>query len=186
MADKRQQIEAAATDAIKKGGLSSVSFRTLADEVGVKSSSVHYHFPTKADLAEAVVRGYTDDFNGVLSNILREERNLRPRLYRLIEVFDDVNARDELCLCGAIAADAVSLDDATRRALRTFFRVTEAWLEALLDEAQDELRTELESAHIARVLMAGLEGAGLVDRAVGGTDHLEAYRRLVDSFTTGG
>ncbi len=185
MTDKRQQIEAAATEAIKHGGLSSVSFRTLADEVGVKSSSVHYHFATKADLAEAVVRGYTDEFSGALAQIAREEKTLRGRIERLIEAFEDNAAKGDFCLCGAIAADAVTLEDATQRALRTFFRVTEAWLTAVLDEGRDELNTNLASADIAKVLLAGLEGAGLVDRAVGGTEHLEAFRRLVASFTTG-
>ncbi len=185
MADKREQIATAATSAIKTGGLSSVSFRTLAEEVGVKSSSVHYHFPTKADLAEAVVRGYTEDFNAVLGKIAREEKTLRGRLQRLVDVFSGVVDHNELCLCGAVAADAVTLDDATRRALKTFFRVTEAWLVAVVDEARTELSTELDSDDVARILMAGLEGASLVDRAIGGVDHLESYRRLVNSFTLG-
>lgn len=185
MADKRHQIEEVATAAISKGGLSSISFRTLAEEVGVKSSSVHYHFATKADLAEAVVRGYTDKFNGVLAQIVRDEKTLRGRIEALITAFEGLAEDGMFCLCGAVAADASDIDDATQRALRTFFRVTEAWLTAVLDEGRDELSTSLESADIARVLVAGLEGAGLIDRAVGGLEHLAAVRRLVDSFTVG-
>ena len=55
----------------------------------------------------------------------------------------------------------------------------------MLDEGRDERTTDLESADIAKVLVAGLEGAGLIDRAVGGIEHLASFRRLVDSFTTG-
>ena len=122
----------------------------------------------------------------MLSEIVREEKTLRGRLERLITLFEGLACEGNFCLCGAIAADAVALDDATQRALRTFFRVTQAWLTAVVDEAREELNTNLDSADIARVLLAGLEGAGLIDRAVGGTEHLTAFRRLVDSFTTGG
>lgn len=185
MTDKRQQIEQVAMDAIRKGGLSSVSFRTLAEDVGVKSSSVHYHFRTKADLAEAVVRSYTDEFSGALAQIAKEEKSLRGRLDRLVTAFEGLVREDNFCLCGALAADAVTLDDNTRRALRTFFHVAEAWVTAVVDEARDELRTDLESADIARVLVAGLEGGGLIDRAVGETRYLASCRNLVNGITTG-
>ncbi|MEL7448697.1 MAG: TetR/AcrR family transcriptional regulator, partial [Pseudomonadota bacterium] len=76
MADKREQIEQVATQAIKHEGIRSVSFRTLADEVGVKSSSVHYHFPTKDDLAEAVIRSYSQAFGEALRDISLQDTNL--------------------------------------------------------------------------------------------------------------
>ena len=184
MSHKRQQMEEAATSAIRKGGLSSISFRTLADEVGVKSSSVHYHFATKADLAESVVRGYTDDFKVVLAQIEREEPTLRGRLERLIEMFEGLTREGNFCLCGAIAADASAIDGATRRALRSFFEVTETWMADVIEQAPDEVTTTLGSEDIARILVAGLEGAGLIDRAVDGGEHLEAFRCLLHSFTT--
>ena len=51
---------------IRQSGYNAFSFRELAKEVGIKSSSVHYYFPTKADLAAAVARRYTDRFVAVL------------------------------------------------------------------------------------------------------------------------
>jgi len=53
--DKRQKLEEVAITAVQHGGLKSLSFRTLADEVGIKSSSVHYHFPEKSHLAKALI-----------------------------------------------------------------------------------------------------------------------------------
>jgi len=55
MTDKRTEIETAATEAVQRSGLNNVSFRTLADSVGVKSSSVHYYFAEKSDLANAII-----------------------------------------------------------------------------------------------------------------------------------
>ena len=47
------EIAAAIMDAAERrmriGGFNGFSFREIAADVGVKSSSVHYHFPTKGD-----------------------------------------------------------------------------------------------------------------------------------------
>ena len=43
---------------IREAGYGGFSFRDLAAEIGIKSASVHHHFPTKAGMAAAVVRRY--------------------------------------------------------------------------------------------------------------------------------
>src|SRR5260370_11270071 len=50
----------AAEARMRLGGFNGFSFRDIAADVGVKSSSVHYHFPTKETLAAAVIHRYTD------------------------------------------------------------------------------------------------------------------------------
>ena len=59
--DTRETIMRAAGAMVQNRGYNALSFRELAAEVGVKSSSVHYHFPTKGDLAVALARRYTDN-----------------------------------------------------------------------------------------------------------------------------
>src|ERR1700750_2772650 len=60
ISDVKTAIMDAAERRIRLGGFGGFSFREIAADVGVKSSSVHYHFPTKEDLAAAVVRRYED------------------------------------------------------------------------------------------------------------------------------
>jgi AcrR family transcriptional regulator len=47
---------------IRDAGYGGFGFRDLAAEIGIKSASVHHHFPTKAILAAAVARRYGDRF----------------------------------------------------------------------------------------------------------------------------
>ena len=47
---------------IRDAGYRGFSFRDLAAELGIKSASVHHHFPTKATMAAAVARRYGDRF----------------------------------------------------------------------------------------------------------------------------
>jgi TetR/AcrR family transcriptional regulator, transcriptional repressor for nem operon len=43
---------------MRAGGYHAVSFRDVAADVGIRSASVHHHFPQKADLGTALVRRY--------------------------------------------------------------------------------------------------------------------------------
>src|ERR1700761_352664 len=60
MSDVAIAIMDAAERRMRGGGFNGFSFREIAGDVGIKSSSVHYHFPTKEKLAAAVVHRYTD------------------------------------------------------------------------------------------------------------------------------
>ncbi len=60
MSDMREAIMDAAERRMRQGGYGAFSFRDIAAEVGVKSSTVHYYYPAKEDLAAAVVHRYTD------------------------------------------------------------------------------------------------------------------------------
>src|ERR1700753_683901 len=56
MTEMKAAIMDAAERRMQAGGFGGFSFREIATDVGIKSSSVHYHFPTKEDLAAAVIR----------------------------------------------------------------------------------------------------------------------------------
>lgn len=44
---KKAALLQAAENKVRLGGYSNFSFRELATEIGIKSASVHYHFPAK-------------------------------------------------------------------------------------------------------------------------------------------
>ncbi len=184
MADKRTEIETAARSAIKRGGLASVSFRTLADEVGVKSASVHYHFPTKADLAQSVVRAYSSDFEAALGSIAATANGLAGKLNGLVDVFEGVLAEQNLCLCGMMSAELAALDEVTQASLKRFFTVSESWLEGVFETHRDEVTISMQSAELAKLYMASLEGATLVDRVHGTTERLAACRRFAEAIVS--
>lgn len=175
MADTREQITQAAAKATKQDGLKSLSFRDLAEKVGVKSSSVHYHFPTKPDLAQALVRDYTAQLEGNLRRIDETQTSASGKLLALVDVFEAVLVEDELCLCGMMASELTNLDDATQSALNEFFRKIESWLETTL---ADSSVGGLSAQELASLFLSGLEGAMLVDRVDRSVRRLSAVRQL--------
>src|SRR5260370_10621864 len=52
---------------IREAGYRGFSFRGLAAKIGIKSASVHHHFPTMAGIAAAVERRYGDRFFGIVA-----------------------------------------------------------------------------------------------------------------------
>ena len=53
---KREEILNVAESMIRVAGFNGFSTRDVANAVGIKSASVHYHFPTKADIGVAVTQ----------------------------------------------------------------------------------------------------------------------------------
>ena len=178
MSVRREEITRLATQAAQRDGLRSVSFRQLADEIGIKSASVHYHFPTKPDLAQALVDEYTENFTERLAEIERRSESLVEQLDALTEVFDSVIRDQNLCLCGMLAAELTTLNAETRQALQKFFALLEAWVERAFTRYPQELALNLPPDQLARIFVSGLEGAMLLDRIEGDGERIAAFRAL--------
>src|SRR6266481_5084013 len=84
---------------IRDAGYGGFSFRDLAAEIGIKSASVHHHFPTKAILAAAVARRYGDRFLAAVARRPNETAEDAIAAYR--STFKAALDRDGLmCLFG--------------------------------------------------------------------------------------
>ncbi len=182
MADTRSELEALALARIQRSGVRDLSFRVLADDIGVKSSSVHYHFPEKGDLTAALITGYTERFVARLAQISAQRGTARSKLMAFVDLFEEAATSDKLCLCGMLAAELSALDDRSRTLLELFFKQSEDWLAKLLKTHKSELTSSLTPANLASVMMSGLEGALLLDRAHGAGRHLRAQRQWIASL----
>jgi AcrR family transcriptional regulator len=74
MADTRETILRAARTRARAHGYGGLNFRDLATDVGIKSASIHYHFPTKADLGAAVAKRCWEDSGAALETLWAQTR----------------------------------------------------------------------------------------------------------------
>ena len=177
--DTVERILDVAEDCIRERGYNAFSFREIAKEIGIKSASVHYHFPTKADLGAAVVRRYTDYFIHKLGE--PGEGGIAPRelLDNYTEEFRKVMARDQkMCIGGILGAEADSLPEEVVEATRHFFESNLEWLAVVLERVDTECSHEEARTRAFRML-AALEGALILARSLGETD---AYSKAVDEL----
>jgi hypothetical protein len=90
---------------IRQAGYRGFSFRDLAAEIGIKSASVHHHFPTKAGMAAAVARRYGDRFFEMVARRDDESGDDVIAIYR--STFRSAIERDgRMCLNGVLGAEA--------------------------------------------------------------------------------
>ena len=164
-----ERILEAAERLAQRRGFNGFSYADIAEELAVTKASLHYHFPSKADLGVRLIARYHETFAGALANIDASVDDEAEKLRQYVALYDAVIARDRMCLCGMFAAEYSTLPVPMQVELRAFFDANEAWLASVLERGRQSGRLAVrESAHAhARMLVDVLEGAMLVARAYG-------------------
>lgn len=169
--DTRETILLAARRIVQSHGYNGLSFRDLAQQVGIKSASVHYHFPTKGDLGAALARAYTEAARADLERVLERPGGAVAHLQGYVALFRKaLEDGNRLCLCAILAAEADDLPPEVAAEVRTFAEVNVAWLIRALGQGQAD-RAE---AVFAAVTGAQLAARGRADAAV--------FDRIVASY----
>jgi TetR/AcrR family transcriptional repressor of nem operon len=178
-ATTRDRILDSAQRLIQARGFSAFSYADIATEVGIRKASIHHHFPTKGELAVALMQRYRIVFAEALAKIVAKHATIDARLDAYQRLFANVLRDDHrLCMCGMFAADFDALPDNVRREVRAFFDDNEVWLAKILADAKRP-RANLS----ARVVLSAFEGAMLVARAYGDVGRFTAVARSVVAQT---
>ncbi len=156
MAVTKDQILDATERRIRDGGYGGFSFRDVAADVGIKSASVHHHFPTKTDLSAAVARRYTDRLIEAVQGVPDEKRIGEWR-----QIFRNALRQDgRMCLCGILGAESGALPEPVVAEAKRFFQLA---TKTIADKDTVHQDTGLR-------VFAALEGAMLMARAMDDPD----------------
>ena len=150
-------------------GFNGFSYAHIAAEIGITKASLHYHFPNKADLGQALVARYAKNFQSAIAEILANEKDAMERLRRYVRVYLQVLGAGRMCLCGMFAAEYATLPEPVQKELRSFFDENERWLIGLLEDGrrQGTLQFEGSAQDVAGLLTGALEGSMLIARSYG-------------------
>ena len=153
--DTKERILDCTQALIQTRGYNGFSYRDVAAEVDIRSASIHYHFPKKADLVAAVARRYASGFMAQLESAGKKGKELPGLLAVYAGLFRQAVAKDRrMCLCGILGAEGASLPAPVAAEAKRFFNANTEWLTRQFEDAAvDRPATE------ARLLLATLEGA---------------------------
>lgn len=169
---KREELLQAAQDKVREGGYNNLSFRELAKDVGIKSASVHYHFPSKADLGTELAKQYTDSFISALGDPKQLTTEGKNPIQVYIEQFRQALTRDKkMCLCGLLGAEADVLPEPVRNETKRFFRCNLAWLEKAYLSMFPRFPGQAKQQAVKTVSL--LEGAMMISLVVQDNDMFE-------------
>ena len=166
MSDIKTAILDAAERRMQFGGFGGFSFREIAADVGIKSSSVHYHFPTKENLAAAVIRRWAERTSERIDEQLGKNPDpvsVWTNAFRRTAV-----SEGHICPCTVLGAASQDLPPEVASEVRGFFRM-----------CLDKLVAEGLSANAATEFLSTLTGALVVANAL---SDIGAYDRATKNL----
>jgi TetR/AcrR family transcriptional repressor of nem operon len=154
MSEMAIAIMDAAERRIRAGGFNGFSFREIAADVGVKSSSVHHHFPTKEKLAAAVIHRYTQEVAELI------EKELATKGADPVKVWTrafrgTLHSAERMCPCAVLGAVSSDLPRELAMEVKGFFQM-----------CLDKLVAGGLSSNGAAELLATITGALVVSNAL--------------------
>ena len=157
----RDDILRAAEARMRRDGFHGFSFRDLAADVGIKSASVHYYFPTKADLGVSLMRQYQEHMLAAFGDA-EDDRTLADKLGAVRDAYRRKLSKAGICLCGILAAEHAGLPEPVADALKDYFVACRNWLvSAFAGSGADQPEKR------ALVFSSAVQGALLMSHAMG-------------------
>lgn len=158
-----QQILDLAESLIRSRGYQGFAYREIANAIGIKSASVHYHFPTKGDLVAAVMDRYLRRFEEALCVIDRETDSPAGKFERYLGMYrQEMRQEKTMSLCMMLGSDIEVLPEAVVDSLQGFFKLNIKWIANILQTAWPDLdmpATEKKASYILAALNGSLMGA---------------------------
>lgn len=157
-------------------GFNNFSYADIATELGITKASLHYHYPGKAELGQALITRYTERFDQALDEIARELPNARAKLEAYADLYAGVLRNERMCMCGILAAEYPTLPAAMQSEVVRFFDENQNWLAGVLADGKAEgtLTYQGRAEDVAQSILSTLEGAMLVARPYGDLARFDA------------
>jgi TetR/AcrR family transcriptional repressor of nem operon len=168
---------------VQTRGFNGFSYADIASALDVTKASLHYHFPTKAELGRRLIERYSDAFTSALVALDESGVGALDKLRAYVEIYAGVLRNERMCLCGMLAADYATLPEPMKSAVTHFFEVNERWLAAVLEQGRvaGELHFAGPPLEVARLLVSSLEGAMLVARSF---NEVSRFQWIADRLLT--
>ena len=152
---------------VRTRGYNAISFRDLADQLGIKSASVHYHFRKKEDLGKALIQRYSQDFFEALNSQMGGSDKPQDRISKFRLAYRNaLTGSDAICLCGMLGAESGGLPEAVTEEVQLVFQMNIDWLVDALPQSW----SMVERTNRAKQILANLQGAMMLSVAMNDPD----------------
>jgi TetR/AcrR family transcriptional repressor of nem operon len=161
---------------VQTRGFNNFSYADISSELGITKASLHYHFPGKAELGQALITRYTERFSEALDRIDQDLPDARAKLEAYAGLYAEVLRGERMCMCGVLAAEYQTLPEPMRAAVIEFFDENQRWLADLLSEGDTDGTLQVSGSvdDLAQGILSTLEGAMLVARPYGDLARFDA------------
>lgn len=193
--DTRQRILDAAQEQVLERGFAATSVDAIQEAAGISRGTFFYHFPSKDDLARALIERYAEKDRGLVDDLMARAESLAsdPLQQALVflglweELFRETGAGEAGCLFASYSYEAGLFDEHTHALI---VGSIEHWREALGGKLEEAMRRhaprapETDPYVLADVGYGILQGAFIFGRALSDPSvmikHLRLFRTLLE------
>lgn len=167
---------------VQERGYNGFSYADIADAIGIRKASIHYYFPSKQDLVQAVLIRYRKEFMDKLQQINDQTSSGKQKIESFFGLYrETLENNTKLCLCSMMAAELNSFPSEIRDELNNFFEANTVWAQQVLEKGKldGEFSFTNPALEQAKALIAFVQGVQLLSRTSG---NIEYYDSLVSSY----
>jgi len=182
-ASTRETIIQLGDDLLRKDGFNAFSYADISKPLGVKNAAVHYHFPSKQDLAETIALWHVDVFD----RFVQKTSSKQPidRLRTFLNFYHSIHLSGKVCIIGAFATDWHSLNPKVHAKVQAFTESVVSWLSDLVQEGRD--LGQIHSKHNPRTtalrILTSIFAATQLARITGDDDFSLVKNSLLDELS---
>ena len=147
---------------LQSKGYDGFSYKDISAPMGVKNAAIHYHFPSKTDLALAMIERYQGILREKTASFMAYGGSAREQLEGFI-YFTRCECESDRTICplGALSVNIDSLDEKVVAALQRFMKDSHNWLTRVLEVGleQGEITFKGKAEQRAWTLLSVFQGA---------------------------
>ena len=182
----KEKIVELGRDYIQKIGYHSFNYKQIATYLDIKNAAIHHYFPSKDDLAVAVIEKDRQEFITKTQRLTKDSGT--EKLEFLINTYLHFYQDDrKLCLIGTFCSIYEDLSPKIQLSVNQYLDLLNSWLSEVLQQGLNsgELKFDLSVEEMANSWTASLAGSLQLGR-VRGQEYVEkaldALRRSVKNF----
>lgn len=166
-------------------GFNAFSYYDLAEALKVRPAAIHYHFPTKEDLAVAIIERERAAFRAFVDRV-DAQKDVRGRLLAFARTFAPRAETREICLVGAAGGDYNSFGERVQTEVQAMANDILVWLEAVLAEGRRNGALSFAGTPRTRAMMivATLAASLHLSRIVDASAYKRIATQLIHDLTT--
>jgi TetR/AcrR family transcriptional regulator, transcriptional repressor for nem operon len=156
----------------EKGGIKAFSYKDLSELIGIKTSSIHYYFPSKQHLAFALVSDYREELRTRRREIEQSNKNPKIQINYFLELYVNYyRSINNVFFDTMLVSSYENLSAEVQQEINNLFQDNLEFLSSVLSKGKHEkvLFFDEPPGHLAQLILSSLEGAGILSK-INGSD----------------
>lgn len=174
----RETIIEKADEFIRNKGYNAFSFKDISNDIGIKTASIHYHFPTKSDLGVATIKEHVARYESLKEKVANESP--LTKLEAFLAIHTQIKQENKVCIVGSLSTDLNTLDETIKTELQIFAKLVIEWITEILTEGKELKIFDFEITPRTKAIMIITNMVAIVQLSrLTGQDDFEAVKETI-------